>query len=45
MTMLALFLAGAATIREREHGTLEHLVVMPLTPLQIILSKIWANGQ
>jgi ABC-2 type transport system permease protein len=44
ITMLALFMSGAATIREREHGTLEHLVVMPLTPLQIMLSKVWANS-
>ena len=31
ITMLAIFLAGAAVIREREHGTIEHLLVMPLT--------------
>jgi ABC-2 type transport system permease protein len=44
VNMLTIILVGAAFIREREHGTLEHLLVMPLTPLQIILSKIWANG-
>ena len=44
ITLLALFLAGAATIREREHGTLEHLMVMPLHPIEIMLAKIWANG-
>ncbi len=32
VTMLAIILTGAAVIREREHGTLEHLLVMPLTP-------------
>lgn len=44
VTILAMILSGAAVIREREHGTLEHLLVMPLTPAQIMLSKIWANG-
>ena len=44
ITMLSVILTGAALIREREHGTLEHLLVMPLTPFQIMLAKIWANG-
>ena len=44
ITMLAIILAGAAVVREREHGTLEHLLVMPLTPFEIAMSKIWANG-
>lgn len=44
ITMLSVILAGAALIREREHGTLEHLLVMPLTPLQIMAAKVWANG-
>lgn len=44
ITMLSVILAGAALIREREHGTLEHLLVMPLTPFQIMASKVWANG-
>jgi ABC-2 type transport system permease protein len=44
ITMLSVILAGAALIREREHGTLEHLLVMPLTPFQIMAAKIWANG-
>ena len=44
ITMLSVILTGAALIREREHGTLEHLLVMPLTPSQIMLSKIWAMG-
>ena len=37
-------LAGAAVVREREHGTMDHLLVMPLTPFEIAMSKIWANG-
>jgi ABC-2 type transport system permease protein len=37
-------LTGAAVIREREHGTLEHLLVMPLTAFEIALAKVWANG-
>ncbi len=44
ITMLSVILSGAALIREREHGTLEHLLVMPLKPLEIMLSKIWAMG-
>ena len=44
VTMLAIVLAGAAVVREREHGTMDHLLVMPLTPLEIAMSKIWANG-
>ena len=44
ITLIAMFLAGAALIREREHGTIEHLLVMPLTPTEIMLAKIWANG-
>lgn len=44
ITMLAVLLAGAALLREREHGTLEHLLVMPVTPIEIMLSKIIANG-
>ncbi len=44
LTILAIILAGAAVIREREHGTLEHLLVMPVTSSEIMLAKIWANG-
>ncbi len=42
VTMLSIILTGAALIREREHGTLEHLLVMPVTPAEIMLSKIWS---
>ncbi|MGF7159533.1 ABC-2 type transport system permease protein [Rhodoligotrophos appendicifer] len=44
ITMLAAILTGAALIREREHGTIEHLLVMPVSATQIMLAKIWANG-
>ena len=44
VTMLAIILAGAAIVREREHGTMDHLLVMPLTPAEIAMSKVWANG-
>lgn len=44
VTMLTIILVGAAFIREREHGTIEHLLVMPLTPFEIMMAKIWANG-
>lgn len=42
VTLLSLILTGAALIREREHGTIEHLLVMPVTPTEIMLAKIWA---
>ena len=42
ITMLSIVLTGAALIREREHGTIEHLLVMPLTPFEIMLAKVWA---
>jgi ABC-2 type transport system permease protein len=44
ITMLSVILTGAALIREREHGTIEHLLAMPVTPTDIMLAKIWANG-
>jgi ABC-2 type transport system permease protein len=44
ITMLAIVLSGAALVREREHGTMDHLLVMPLTPFEIAMSKVWANG-
>jgi len=44
VTMLAIVLTGTALIRERERGTLEHLLVMPVTPLEIMTSKVWAMG-
>lgn len=42
VTMLSVILTGAALIREREHGTLEHLLVMPLGAFEIMLAKVWA---
>ncbi len=44
ITLLTVILTGAALIREREHGTLEHLMVMPLTAFEIAMAKVWANG-
>lgn len=44
ITMLSIILTGAALIREREHGTVEHLLVMPVTPLEIMLAKVWSMG-
>ena len=42
ITMLSIILTGAALIREREHGTVEHLLVMPVTPFEIMAGKVWA---
>ena len=44
LTILAIVLAGAAVIREREHGTLEHLLTLPLGPFEVVAAKLWANG-
>ncbi len=42
VAMLSIILTGAALIREREHGTVEHLMVMPVTVFEIMMSKIWS---
>lgn len=44
ITLLSIILTGAALIREREHGTIEHLLVMPVTPFEIMVGKVWAMG-
>lgn len=40
ITMLAIVLTGSALIREREHGTVEHLLVMPITPFEIMMANL-----
>lgn len=42
ITMLSIILTGAALLREREHGTVEHLLVMPVTPGEIMFAKVWS---
>lgn len=44
ISILTIALTGAALLREREHGTIEHLMVMPLTSFEIVMAKVWANG-
>jgi ABC-2 type transport system permease protein len=44
LSMLIIILTGAALLREREHGTIEHLMVMPVTAFEIALAKVWSNG-
>lgn len=44
VTMLSIILTGTALIREREHGTVDHLLVMPLTPFEIMAAKVWSMG-
>lgn len=44
ISMITIILTGSALLREREHGTIEHLMVMPLTSFQIVMAKVWANG-
>jgi ABC-2 type transport system permease protein len=44
ITILSIVLTGAALMRERERGTVEHLLVLPVTPFEIMAAKVWANG-
>ncbi|AJA44218.1 ABC transporter permease [Frischella perrara] len=44
VTTLSIILTGAALMREREHGTIDHLLSMPVTPFEIMMSKIWSMG-
>jgi ABC-2 type transport system permease protein len=39
-TMVSLLLTAANMVREKEHGTLEQLLVSPLRPTEIFLAKI-----
>jgi len=39
-TMVAMLLAAAAMVREREYGTVEHLLVSPLRPLELFAAKL-----
>lgn len=40
ITILAIMLPAAAAVREKERGTIEQLLVSPLTPVQILLPKV-----
>ena len=42
LTIAAIVLPAAALVREKERGTIEQLLVAPLTPLQVVLSKVLA---
>lgn len=42
ITIFALLLPAAALVREKERGTLEQLLVSPLTPFQIMIPKVLA---
>lgn len=44
LSMVTIILTGAALIREREHGTLEHLLTMPLKAYEIAVAKVVVNG-
>ena len=44
VTLLTMILVGAAIIREREHGTMEHLLVMPVRASEIAIAKIITNS-
>ena len=40
VVLLGIRLASAAIVREKESGTLEQLMVTPITPLELILAKV-----
>lgn len=42
ITIFAILLPAAAFVREKERGTVEQLLVSPLTPFQIMLPKVLA---
>jgi ABC-2 type transport system permease protein len=42
MTVACIVLPGAALVREKERGTIEQLLVSPLTPFQVIFPKLIA---
>lgn len=42
ITVMAIMLPAAAAVREKERGTIEQLLVTPLTPIQILLPKVVA---
>jgi ABC-2 type transport system permease protein len=44
ITLLSIILPAAALIKEKERGTVEHLLVMPLVPLEITIAKVWASS-
>ena len=43
IVMISILLSAASLVREREHGTIEHLMVMPLSSFEIMISKILAG--
>ena len=42
MTVACILLPAAALVREKERGTIEQLLVSPLTPFQVMFSKVLA---
>jgi len=42
ITILAMLLPASAAVREKERGTIEQLMVTPLSPIQIMLPKVIA---
>jgi len=42
VTLFSMLLPAAAMVREKERGTIEQLLVSPLSPLQIMIPKIMA---
>ena len=42
LTVASILLPAAALVREKERGTIEQLLVSPLSPLQIVLAKVLA---
>lgn len=43
-TLFTVILTGAAVVRERERGTVQHALAMPVSSLEIMMGKVWANA-
>lgn len=44
ITIVCVILMGASIIREYERGTIEHLLAMPVGPIEIMCAKLWSMG-
>ncbi len=44
VTLFTVILTGAAVVRERERGTVQHALAMPISSFELMAGKIWANA-
>lgn len=43
-TLFTVILTGAAVVRERERGTIQHALAMPVSSFELMLGKVWATS-